>query len=366
MGKVALLRSFFDPIAAIFEGDSIVGSVPPAASTTSYAWRFDGAYTRNVTVSVPAQGGTNYEQMLARLTNSGAWGNPVLQQVEDMLVDVEFLYFFVMMCNGLIQHAPQELWDLVIGEYFPLVKAVNPAKVKTIAVHLMHRNTSHLPDGPPDPPPYNTAPGFEIGDGLVVNTYNDAVDLDPSRVDGILKFRLMPIAAFNQVAAATIEFNGLSEGVHTNDPTYLQMLDVALQEVNDQTARGRPIPVVDPIVSGTGQNGSTLTMTPGIWDNDGTRNKLWYRSGSPVSGQTGLTYNLGPQDVDELVKCNEDVTHIGIRVFRSSNVIGPITSNYGPEKIVNGDFATNVSGWTAAGGAIVTWDNGKMKITKQV
>lgn len=359
MGKVAVLRSYINPIGAVFEGNSIVGSIPPLASTTSWAHRFAPAYPRTVTSIVPAQGGTNYEQMLARLTNSGAWGAPVLQQVEDMLPNVQMVLFFVEMANMLIQHGYEEAWDLIINEYFPIVVALDPAKIKAIPVHLMHRDTSHLPDpppgGPPPEPPYNTAPGWHTG--VEVNGYNALLDEDPAVYDGSLRFAAEPWGALDQVWNVTIIYNGLPEGVHTDDPTYLLMLAMALTEANNQTSRARPTIVTYPLLTGVEQNGNTLSVAPGVWTHGGSAapNYQWYRSGFKVAGQTGLTYNLGPQDVDEVIKCNEDRTNVGIRVYKQSNRTGPITSNYGPQKIVNGDFATDVSGWTAAGGAQVDW-----------
>lgn len=55
------------------------------------------------------------------------------------------------------------------------------------------------------------------------------------------------------------------------------------------SAGGGPINTIAPSIAGTLTNGSTITATPGTWSS-GTATGQWHRDGTPISGQTALTY----------------------------------------------------------------------------
>ena len=61
------------------------------------------------------------------------------------------------------------------------------------------------------------------------------------------------------------------------------------QKVGEGGAPSPPAIVTPPSIAGTLSNGSTITCTPGTWST-GTATRQWYRDGTPISGQTGLTY----------------------------------------------------------------------------
>lgn len=54
-------------------------------------------------------------------------------------------------------------------------------------------------------------------------------------------------------------------------------------------APGAPMPMSAPVIAGSLTNGATITATPGVW-NTGTPSGQWHRDGTPISGQTALTY----------------------------------------------------------------------------
>lgn len=67
----------------------------------------------------------------------------------------------------------------------------------------------------------------------------------------------------------------------------------------DSQTPGTPAPVfsVQPTVSGTAQEGQTLTSTTGTASNTSSYSRQWLRAGVAVSGQTGATYALTSADI---------------------------------------------------------------------
>jgi hypothetical protein len=77
-----------------------------------------------------------------------------------------------------------------------------------------------------------------------------------------------------------------------------------------------PVNTVLPSISGTAQQGQTLTLAPGAWINTPTSitDQWWECTGfgcGPIPGQTGTTYSLGPADVGHTIEVVETATNAG-------------------------------------------------------
>lgn len=96
-----------------------------------------------------------------------------------------------------------------------------------------------------------------------------------------------------------------------------------------------------PSIAGTLTNGSTITCTPGVWSG-GTPTRQWYRDGSAISGQTGLTYTYVAATDDG---CYLSVVESVGATNAMSNVLigGQSTAYYGTS--FAGTNNTEVNGW---------------------
>ena len=66
-----------------------------------------------------------------------------------------------------------------------------------------------------------------------------------------------------------------------------------------------PVNVLPPAISGSAQQGQTLTCTPGTWLNSPTSYAYaWQRTGSAISGATSSTYTLTSADVGQAITCS--------------------------------------------------------------
>lgn len=109
---------------------------------------------------------------------------------------------------------------------------------------------------------------------------------------------------------------------------------------------------VAPSISGTAQVGQTLTVTPGTWTGSPTLTYQWTRDGSPIGGATATTYVLVTADLGTDVAVTETATNDDGSASEGSNAIAII---YGPELLLNGNFATDTvwnkgSGWSIGSG----------------
>ncbi len=102
-------------------------------------------------------------------------------------------------------------------------------------------------------------------------------------------------------------------------------------------AQADPTPSTAPEITGTGQQGQMLTLTPGTWTSTGTgltQSEQWYdctgTSASSctvaITGQTGDSYTLQPADLGEYVAVVETATDSTGTAIQTSNLIGPISS----------------------------------------
>jgi hypothetical protein len=65
-----------------------------------------------------------------------------------------------------------------------------------------------------------------------------------------------------------------------------------------------PIDVVPPLISGSAQEGQTVTCSAGIWLNSPTRYSYsWQRDATTIAGQTGSSYTITGDDVNHAITC---------------------------------------------------------------
>jgi hypothetical protein len=65
-----------------------------------------------------------------------------------------------------------------------------------------------------------------------------------------------------------------------------------------------PVNLLPPSISGSAQQGQTLTCSPGTWLNSPTGySYTWQRTGSNISGATGSSYTLTSSDVGQAITC---------------------------------------------------------------
>lgn len=84
-----------------------------------------------------------------------------------------------------------------------------------------------------------------------------------------------------------------------------------------------PILLATVEVTGSTQQGSTLTVTPGTWGGSPTPTLTyqWLRDGANITGETGLTYVTDGDDVDTAVSVRETATNAGGTDSATSNEI---------------------------------------------
>jgi hypothetical protein len=119
-----------------------------------------------------------------------------------------------------------------------------------------------------------------------------------------------------------------------------------------------PSPVITVSGSGAIVVGSTLSVAAGVWDSGVSLSYQWFRSGSPVAGQTGSSYVLTSDDFGADIS----VTVSGVRsgystVVRSASVVSPV--DFGsliltPTPVISGQVRVGALLTVVSG----TWDSG--------
>jgi hypothetical protein len=163
---------------------------------------------------------------------------------------------------------------------------------------------------------------------VAVDGAGNAVQFDPSTLTGAT------VQAVPQAAALT--------GVSCNAPYECAVVDA---EGNAFAGFLPPASSAPPTITGTAQQGQTLTEQHGTWANYPTSSYTlqWEDcddSGcSAIPGATGSTYGLQPSDVGESIAVQETATNLGgasqpATSAQSSVVLPPPPTNQGPPTIV--------------------------------
>lgn len=109
-----------------------------------------------------------------------------------------------------------------------------------------------------------------------------------------------------------------------------------------------PYAITPPSIAGTLSDGSTITCTPGSWST-GTATRQWYRDGSPISGQTGITYTYSAASDDgcylSCVETNDAATSM------SNVLVGQRNLTYYSQNFnaaADGTLLDGYDGWTCS------------------
>jgi predicted secreted protein len=90
------------------------------------------------------------------------------------------------------------------------------------------------------------------------------------------------------------------------------------------------IPTVAPAITGTTQQGQTLTVSNGTWTGSPSYTRQWQRNTGAgfgnISGATSATYVLQAGDVGATIRCLVTATATFGSVVGISNTVGPITA----------------------------------------
>lgn len=87
-----------------------------------------------------------------------------------------------------------------------------------------------------------------------------------------------------------------------------------------------PINTVAPALSGTAQEGQTLTCSTGTWSGSPTYAYQWKRNGNNIGSATNSTYTLVTADVGQSIKCTVTATNFSGSANADSNTVVPISA----------------------------------------
>jgi hypothetical protein len=108
-----------------------------------------------------------------------------------------------------------------------------------------------------------------------------------------------------------------------------------------------PLALTALTVSGSTQQGSTLTATPGTWDSFpvATLTYSWYRGATLIAGQTAVTYVTQEADIDLVVTCRQTATNTAGANYITSNGTTVVAAG-APEITVHPNNALGTVGLT--------------------
>lgn len=115
-------------------------------------------------------------------------------------------------------------------------------------------------------------------------------------------YTLLSDDAGHSITCTVVAINGLGSSAGAIS---LPILPVALPAVTV------PVETAPPSISGTPQDGQTVSCSPGSWLNNPTSySYTWQRTGSNISGATSASYTLTGSDIDQAITCTV-VAHNG-------------------------------------------------------
>jgi len=87
-----------------------------------------------------------------------------------------------------------------------------------------------------------------------------------------------------------------------------------------------PANTVAPAITGTAQEGQTLTCSTGTWSGSPTYTYQWKRNGSNIGSATNSTYVLVTSDVGQSIKCTVTATNFIGSANADSNTVVPVSA----------------------------------------
>ena len=96
--------------------------------------------------------------------------------------------------------------------------------------------------------------------------------------------------------------------------------------VTDIDGGNAPVNSVAPALSGTAQEGQTLTCSTGTWSGSPTYTYQWKRDGNNITSATNSTYTLVTADVGTSIKCTVTATNFVGSATADSNTVVPVSA----------------------------------------
>ena len=108
---------------------------------------------------------------------------------------------------------------------------------------------------------------------------------------------------FEVLSATSVSgaFSSLTGAQQPSGKTY--SANYSADNVTLSVAQSPPSNTSPPTISGSPVDGQTLTCDPGTWTGSPTFTFEWLRDGVPITGATGSTYTLTPDDVGKQITC---------------------------------------------------------------
>jgi hypothetical protein len=135
---------------------------------------------------------------------------------------------------------------------------------------------------------------------------------------------------FEILSAGTVTgtFSALTGNVLPNGKTYAATYNA--DDVTLSLSQSPPSNTSAPSISGTAEDGQTLTCDPGTWTGAPTFTFEWLRDGVPIPGATGSTYALTPDDVGRQITCRVTGTNVAGSDQATSPPVSPASKPAGP------------------------------------
>lgn len=155
--------------------------------------------------------------------------------------------------------------------------------------------------------------------------------------------------------------NGWGDGASNNDIGWGQGANNSIGWGNSQLTSwsgstdidggNAPSNSVAPAITGTAQEGQTLTCSTGTWSGSPTYTYQWKRNGNNIGGATSSTYLVALADVGQNILCAVTATNFVGSATANSNTVVPMTS------IVTTGLAMNLDAGNSASypGTGTTW-----------
>lgn len=119
---------------------------------------------------------------------------------------------------------------------------------------------------------------------------------------------------------------GWGQGAVNNNISWGKSQITSWSGATDIDGGNPPVNSVAPALSGTAQEGQTLTCSTGTWSGTPTYTYQWKRNGSNIGSATNSTYTLVTADVGQSILCTVTATNGAGSVNADSNTVTPTSS----------------------------------------